>query len=125
MDSDQDGDVEPTDAVDADETDDVVESAPDADVDADTESPAVDDETPADADVDTGGAPLRQCPSPQCRYDKHDVNANFCILCGTLLFTHCADCIVNNPPYARFCYYCGSDLDELRTELADAQTDSE
>ena len=54
------------------------------------------------------------CPNPQCRYDKHEDGANFCLLCGTLLYTHCEDCLANNPQYARFCYYCGSDLDELR-----------
>ncbi len=62
------------------------------------------------------------CPNPQCRYDKHADGANFCLLCGTLLYTHCEDCLANNPQYARFCYYCGSDLDELREN---AQLDQE
>ncbi len=58
----------------------------------------------------------RRCPNVQCQYDKHYPDANFCILCGTLLFTHCNDCLGNNAPYARFCHLCGADLDELRVE---------
>lgn len=58
------------------------------------------------------GQPI--CPNPQCSYDKHEAGANFCILCGTLLYTHCEDCLAHSPQYARFCHYCGTDLDELR-----------
>jgi len=54
------------------------------------------------------------CPNPQCRYDKHEKDANFCILCGTLLYTHCEDCLAHSPTYARFCHHCGTDLAELR-----------
>jgi predicted amidophosphoribosyltransferase len=54
------------------------------------------------------------CPNPECEYDKHTKDANFCILCGTLLYRRCDDCRVTNPKYARFCYYCGTPLDELR-----------
>ena len=61
---------------------------------------------------------IRICPNPDCEYDKHEEGANFCILCGTLLYRRCDDCLKENPRYARFCYYCGTDLDELREQQA-------
>ena len=71
---------------------------------------------PPEDDAEEPGA--RCCPSMQCQYDKHEPDANFCILCGTLLFTHCEDCLGSSAPYARFCRLCGADLDELRAERA-------
>lgn len=56
------------------------------------------------------------CPNPGCEYDKHAKDANFCVLCGTLLYRRWDDCQVANPRYARFCFYCGTDLDEVRAQ---------
>jgi hypothetical protein len=56
----------------------------------------------------------RSCPNPICEFDKHHPKANFCILCGTLLFRRCDNCFDVNPRYAKFCQFCGSNLDELR-----------
>jgi len=54
------------------------------------------------------------CPNPDCRYDHHLEGSNFCMLCGTLLYQRCGDCLSSNPQYAKFCYYCGTSLLELR-----------
>ena len=104
----------------------------DAEIDADALSDGEDADAPvppeADAsspDVSEGTDAAKTCPSAQCRYDKHEEGSHFCILCGTLLFTHCTDCLANNPPYAHFCHYCGSDLAELKAERAKEQTASE
>ena len=56
----------------------------------------------------------KRCPNPTCEFDKHHPKANFCILCGTLLFRRCDNCFDLNPRYARFCQFCGSNLDEVR-----------
>jgi len=68
----------------------------------------------------------RICPSPNCEYDKHEPNANFCMLCGTLLYQRCEDCRAENPKYARFCLYCGTDLAEVpdSTQQEDPEDDS-
>ncbi|MFQ5964046.1 MAG: zinc ribbon domain-containing protein [Candidatus Scalinduaceae bacterium] len=55
------------------------------------------------------------CPNSNCEYDHHSKGANFCILCGTLLYQRCEDCLSANPQYAKFCYYCGTSLLELRS----------
>ncbi len=54
------------------------------------------------------------CPNPGCEFDKHHPKANFCVLCGTLLFRRCENCLDINPRYANFCQFCGSNLDEVR-----------
>lgn len=64
---------------------------------------------------------VRICPNPDCQYDKHEEGANFCILCGTLLYRQCDDCLKENPRYARYCYYCGTDLEWLREERSKNQ----
>jgi len=74
-----------------------------------------DDKAPRPA-APLGPSERRVCPNPECEYDKHAKDANFCILCGTLLYRRCDDCAVANPRYARFCFYCGTDLDELRSQ---------
>ena len=56
----------------------------------------------------------KSCPNPTCEFDKHHPKANFCILCGTLLFRRCESCLDVNPRYAKFCQHCGANLDELR-----------
>ena len=53
----------------------------------------------------------RTCPNPTCLFDKSTPRANFCILCGTLLYGRCDDCLDENPLYARFCHYCGANLE--------------
>ncbi len=100
--------------------------AGDAALESESGDAATDSSSPAEPEPAAAAAPAaetaatrpaadgRVCPNGGCRYDKHEPGANFCILCGTLLFTHCADCLAHNPPYARFCQYCGSDLVELR-----------
>ncbi len=57
----------------------------------------------------------RICPNTNCQYDNHAKGANFCILCGTLLYQRCENCIDVNPRYARFCYYCGSSISEIKS----------
>ncbi|HEY4481974.1 MAG TPA: zinc ribbon domain-containing protein [Candidatus Brocadiaceae bacterium] len=57
----------------------------------------------------------RVCPNVNCQYDNHIKGANFCILCGTLLYHRCENCLDVNPRYARFCYYCGSSLLETNS----------
>ena len=37
------------------------------------------------------------------------------MLCGTLLYQRCEDCLATNPKYAKFCHYCGTSLLELRS----------
>ena len=55
------------------------------------------------------------CPNSSCEYNHHMKGANFCTLCGTLLYQRCDDCLVANPKYAKFCHYCGTSLLELRS----------
>ncbi len=55
------------------------------------------------------------CPNSSCEYDHHLKGANFCMLCGTLLYQRCEDCLSANPQFAKFCYYCGTSLLELRS----------
>ncbi len=55
------------------------------------------------------------CPNSSCEYDHHLKDANFCMLCGTLLYQRCEDCLSANPQFAKFCYYCGTSLLELRS----------
>ncbi len=64
------------------------------------------------------------CPNTGCEYDHHLKGANFCILCGTLLYQRCEDCLSANPHYAKFCYFCGTSLSELRS-LQDNYDESE
>ncbi len=56
----------------------------------------------------------RICPNINCQYDNHVKGANFCVLCGTLLYHRCESCVDVNPRYARFCYYCGSSMSEIK-----------
>jgi predicted amidophosphoribosyltransferase len=56
----------------------------------------------------------RICPNTNCQYDNHVKGANFCVLCGTLLYHRCENCLDVNPRYSRFCYYCGSSLSEVK-----------
>jgi len=56
----------------------------------------------------------RVCPNVNC-HDNHIKGANFCVLCGTLLYHRCENCLDVNPRYARFCYYCGSSLLEINS----------
>jgi len=58
----------------------------------------------------------KRCPNPACQFDRHDPEANFCLLCGTLLYERCENCLEINPMYAKYCYLCGTDLEELRLE---------
>ncbi len=55
------------------------------------------------------------CPNSSCGYNHHLKGANFCTLCGTLLYQRCEDCLSVNPQYAKFCHYCGTSLLELRS----------
>ena len=55
------------------------------------------------------------CPNSSCEYNHHMKGANFCTLCGTLLYQRCEDCLAANPKYAKFCHYCGTSLLELRS----------
>ncbi len=64
------------------------------------------------------------CPNSNCEYDHHLKGANFCILCGTLLYERCEDCLSANPQYAEFCYFCGTSLAELRS-LQDSYDEGE
>lgn len=59
----------------------------------------------------------RICPNTNCQYDHHIKGANFCILCGTLLYHRCENCEDVNPQYARFCYYCGSSISENKSSV--------
>ncbi|MDR4497492.1 MAG: hypothetical protein MRK02_06150 [Candidatus Scalindua sp.] len=65
------------------------------------------------------------CPNPDCRYDHHLEGSNFCMLCGTLLYQRCGDCLSSNPQYAKFCYYCGTSLLELRAMQDDESGEDE
>ncbi len=58
------------------------------------------------------------CPNSNCEYNHHLEGANFCMLCGTLLYQRCDDCLTSNPKYAKFCHYCGTSLQELRSTEA-------
>ncbi len=55
------------------------------------------------------------CPNSSCEFNHHLEGANFCMLCGTLLYKRCDDCLTSNPKYAMFCNYCGTSLQELRS----------
>jgi len=59
----------------------------------------------------------RICPNSNCQYDHHVKDANFCILCGTLLYYRCEDCTLVNPRYARFCFYCGSNISDIESTV--------
>ncbi len=54
----------------------------------------------------------RVCPNTNCQYDHHIKGANFCCLCGTLLYHRCENCADVNAKYSRFCYYCGSSISD-------------
>lgn len=54
------------------------------------------------------------CPNNNCSFNIHAEDANFCILCGTLLYERCNDCLEVNPRYAKFCHYCGACIEDLR-----------
>ena len=49
------------------------------------------------------------CPNENCRFEHNKEDALFCILCGIMLDLDCSRC-GENPPYARFCMYCGKDI---------------
>lgn len=93
------------------------EPVPDPVPDPPSEGQTPETEAESSQPVATLGVPAKECPNTDCRFDKHAQGANFCILCGTLLFTHCSDCLARAPQYAKFCQYCGSDLRELRDAM--------
>ena len=76
--------------------------------------PSPSEPSPQAGETESAVSELKVCPSPECQYDKHGPAANFCILCGTLLYQRCDDCASRNVRYANFCYYCGTDLAESR-----------
>jgi hypothetical protein len=49
------------------------------------------------------------CPNENCRFEHNREDALFCALCGIMLDLECAYCL-DNPPYSRFCMYCGKDI---------------
>ena len=65
---------------------------------------------------ETNKSSFTVCPNSSCEYNHHVKGANFCTLCGTLLYQRCEDCLAANPKYAKFCHYCGSSLLELRSK---------
>jgi ribosomal protein L40E len=64
---------------------------------------------------ETNKSSFTVCPNSSCEYNHHVKGANFCTLCGTLLYQRCEDCLAANPKYAKFCHYCGTSLLELRS----------
>ncbi|MDR4507256.1 MAG: zinc ribbon domain-containing protein [Candidatus Brocadiaceae bacterium] len=56
----------------------------------------------------------RICPNDNCQFDNHINGANFCVLCGTLLYYRCENCADVNPRYANFCFYCGSSISDMK-----------
>ncbi len=64
---------------------------------------------------ETNKSSFTVCPNSSCEYNHHMKGANFCMLCGTLLYQRCEDCLAANPKYAKFCHYCGTSLLELRS----------
>ena len=60
-------------------------------------------------------AECKICPNSHCQFDHHAKGANFCILCGTLLYYRCDDCASVNPKYAKFCFYCGSNIADVES----------
>ena len=64
---------------------------------------------------ETNKSSFSVCPNSSCEYNHHVKGANFCTLCGTLLYQRCEDCLAANPKYAKFCHYCGTSLLELRS----------
>ena len=69
-----------------------------------------------DQDPSSDKASTKICPNEACKFDNSHEDANFCILCGTLLYRQCDNCLDVNPRYAKFCYYCGTNLEDLREE---------
>lgn len=67
-----------------------------------------------DLDNDESMGRIRICPNNNCNFDVHAKDANFCILCGTLLYKRCDDCLDVNPRYAKFCHCCGTCIEDLR-----------
>lgn len=67
-----------------------------------------------ESDSDESFSRVRICPNNNCSFDLHAEGANFCILCGTLLYQRCDDCSVVNPRYAKFCHRCGTSVEDLR-----------
>lgn len=57
---------------------------------------------------------IRICPNNNCNFDLHQKGSNFCILCGTLLYQRCDNCLEVNPRYAKFCHRCGTCVEDLR-----------
>ncbi len=57
---------------------------------------------------------LRTCPNSSCNFDYHAEGAHFCILCGTLLYHRCDNCLEVNPRYAKFCHRCGTSIEDVR-----------
>jgi glutaredoxin-related protein len=69
----------------------------------------------AKMDKDLNRISSTACPNSNCEYNHQLEGANFCMLCGTLLYQRCDDCLSSNPKYAKFCHYCGTSLQELRS----------
>lgn len=46
---------------------------------------------------------------PECGYELHNADANYCVICGHPIINICSDpeCNHQNTPYARFCEKCG------------------
>ena len=82
-----------------------------------------------ESDHDETATKTKTCPNGNCNFDLHVKGANFCILCGTLLYQRCDDCLEVNPKYARFCYCCGTSIEDLRNFSSrfeqEEETDSE
>ncbi|MHC5038002.1 MAG: hypothetical protein ACYTHM_11865 [Planctomycetota bacterium] len=55
------------------------------------------------------------CPNENCQFEFNKEDGLFCVLCGIMLDLDCSRCS-DNPPYARFCMYCGKDIGKGKPE---------
>ncbi|MHC4780288.1 MAG: hypothetical protein ACYTFG_17095 [Planctomycetota bacterium] len=55
------------------------------------------------------------CPNENCKFEHNSEDSLFCVLCGIMLDLECGGC-GNNPPYARFCMYCGKETAKDSTD---------
>ena len=55
------------------------------------------------------------CPNENCKFEFNHEDALFCVLCGIMLELECTRCN-DNPPYARFCQFCGKDVGKGKSE---------
>lgn len=55
------------------------------------------------------------CPNENCRFEFNRSDGLFCVLCGIMLDLECGHC-ADNPPYSRFCMYCGKDIGKDKPE---------